>query len=96
MTDAFGSLLRSRKFLLLVLDTFVSLATYFIGKYGGATGPDMLTVIGTLQPVFVAVIAGIAYEDGQAKSAMVTYEDVTELPIEEDLEDRIPEPKVER
>jgi hypothetical protein len=75
-----SSLFRSRKFWLLILDTVVSLLTFFVGKYATpATAQDLLTVIATLQPVFVAVIVGIAYEDGQAKSSAVTYEDVTPL-----------------
>ena len=63
-----SSLLRSRKFLLLVLDTVISLVLYFVGKYA-AQGlfEDVKLVILTMQPVFVAIIAGIAYEDGQQK-----------------------------
>lgn len=54
----------SRKFLLLVLDTLVSLLTFFVGKYATpATAQDLLFIVGALQPVFVAVILGIAIED---------------------------------
>ena len=75
MPDAIDHLFRSRKFLLLLLDTVVSLATYFVGKYASPlAAQDLLFLIASIQPVFVAVIAGIAYEDGQEKSAGVYYE----------------------
>jgi len=61
--NPFAGLLRSRKFWLLMLDSVVSAATYFIGKYAGAEGQDMLYVIGLLQPVFVTVIASVTAED---------------------------------
>ena len=68
--NPFVGLLRSRKFLLLVLDTVVSLLVYFIT---GLAAPDFaeyaLFVIATIQPVFATIIAAIAYEDGQAKKA---------------------------
>jgi len=63
------SLLKSRKFLLLVLDTVIGLVTYFVGKYAGASSEDVLTAIGLLQPVFVALIIGIAVEDSAALKA---------------------------
>ena len=55
------ALLRSRKFLLLVLDTVISLILYY-----QAVDP---VLIGLIQPVFVTLIGGIAYEDGQQKGA---------------------------
>ncbi len=58
-----SGLLHSRKFLLLVLDTVISLTTYFVGKYAGATSQDVLFFIGALQPIFVMVIHGITAED---------------------------------
>ena len=68
--NPFASLLKSRKFLLLALDVIVSFVTFFVTKY---TAPhlaeDVLFVLGGMQPVFVALIAAIAYEDGQAKRA---------------------------
>jgi len=68
--NPFAGLLRSRKFLLLVLDVVVSFAVYFITKYAAPSfADDMLYVIGGLQPVFVVIIGAIAYEDGQAKKA---------------------------
>ncbi len=50
---------KSRKFWLLVADAVFSLATYFVGKYAGASSQDILTVLGVLQPVWIAVIVGI-------------------------------------
>ena len=68
--NPFVGLLRSRKFLLLVLDTVISFATFFIVKYAAPSfADDVLYVIGGLQPVFVVIIGAIAYEDGQAKKA---------------------------
>ena len=62
--NPFQALLYSRKFWLLALDTLASLALYFAGKYA-APGlfEDIQTVILALQPVFVAVIVAIAWED---------------------------------
>ena len=62
-------LLKSSKFMTLALDTAVSLATFFIGKYAGASTEDLLFLIGTLQPVALVMIGAIAYEDAAAKSA---------------------------
>ena len=56
-------LFRSRKFLLLLLDTIISLVLHFAG------GQDVEFVIGALQPVFAFIIAAIAYEDAAAKRA---------------------------
>ena len=65
-----GNLLKSRKFWLLILDTVISLATFFLTKYASPEAVDAaLVVIGSLQPVFVMIIAAIAYEDGQALAA---------------------------
>ena len=63
------ALIYSRKFWLLIIDTVVSIATYFITKYLGADGKDWLFLIGALQPIFVFVVCAIAYEDGKAKAA---------------------------
>lgn len=63
------SLLYSRKFWILILDTLISLALYFTGKYFPATLEDVKLLILTLQPVFVAIIAAIAHEDAAALAA---------------------------
>jgi hypothetical protein len=61
---------QSRKFLLLCLDVAVSLAIYLVPQLLGAESAEVaLTVIGIIQPVFVAVIIGIAVEDSAALKA---------------------------
>lgn len=68
MVNAFKNLWKSRKFLLLMLDTIISLTLYFIGKYAGpGVSEDVNMVIGLIQPVFVAIIIGIAVEDAAMK-----------------------------
>lgn len=65
-----ASLLKSRKFWIMLLDVAISSATYFITKYvAPETGNDILWLIGTWQPVVIAMITGIAIEDAAAKSA---------------------------
>jgi len=59
----FASLLKSRKFWLMVLDTVVSAVLFFSVKYAAASAEDIKFLVAALQPVFVAVIGGIAYED---------------------------------
>ena len=56
------SLFKSRKFLLLILDTAISIALYFF-----ANVPNVEFLIGALQPVFVAIIYSIAVEDAAEK-----------------------------
>lgn len=62
------SLFRSRKFLLLLLDTVVSAILFFGGRYltPGAI-EEMNFLIGILQPVFVALIVAIAWEDNSRR-----------------------------
>jgi len=64
-----GSLFRSRKFLLLILDVVVSIALYFVGKYAPVAIEDVKFAILTLQPLVVLLIGSIAYEDGAALGA---------------------------
>ena len=81
MRSAASSLWQSRKFLLLLLDTLISLVVFFVGKYASpASAQDLLFLVGSLQPVFVAIILGIAHEDAAEKSALPYYEDIT--PVE--------------
>jgi hypothetical protein len=61
--NPFAGLIHSRKFWLLVLDTFLGIATYIIGKYYIAFAADAKVLFGLLQPMFVAVIVGIFAED---------------------------------
>lgn len=66
----FGPQWESRKFRSVVYDMTLSLVLFFVGYI---TSPQLheacLVLIGIIQPVFAAQILGIAYEDGQAKSA---------------------------
>ena len=62
--NPFSLLFHSRKFWLLILDTLISLVLYFVGKYATPTVlDDIKTLVVILQPVFIVVIAAIAYED---------------------------------
>lgn len=64
--NPFQSLILSRKFWLLVLDTIISLVLFFGAKYlTPAAFEDVKVVIVALQPVFAVIIASIAYEDGK-------------------------------
>jgi len=63
-----SGLLRSRKFLLLVLDTIISLVLFFVGKYASPNlAEDIKFIIAAYQPVFVAIIVAISVEDAAAK-----------------------------
>lgn len=59
-----SKLLWSRKFWLMILDVVVSICLHFF-----ADVPNVEFLIGALQPVFVAIIVGIAVEDAAEKSA---------------------------
>jgi hypothetical protein len=69
--------------MLLLLDTVVSVGSYFAGKYLQAESQDVLFFIGALQPVFVMVIHGITAEDvaqmnaGTHLTQMVSLDDTT-------------------
>lgn len=62
-----SSLLKSRKFLLLCLDTIITLILFFGGQASGQTFENIQEIVYALQPVFVAVIGGIAIEDAATK-----------------------------
>lgn len=64
----FQSLSKSRKFLLLVLDTLIALVLFFVGKYVPTAAEDINFVIAALQPVFVSIIIAISIEDAAEKS----------------------------
>ena len=57
-------LLYSRKFLLMVLDTVVSVVLYYFADI-----PNVEFIIASMQPVFIAIILAIAVEDAAEKSA---------------------------
>ena len=65
--NPFAGLLRSRKFWLLVLDTVVSLVLFFVSKYVPEAAEDVKFAILALQPVIIAVIVAIAWEDAAEK-----------------------------
>ena len=59
---------KSRKFLTAILDIVVSVSLYFVGKYVQPVyAEDIIFLIGAIQPAFVMVIAGIAWEDAALK-----------------------------
>ncbi len=67
------ALLKSRKFLVLALDTVISLVLYFVTKYATPSAvEDIKTAIVALQPVAMVLIGAIAYEDGQAMKIEAT------------------------
>lgn len=63
MESGLTKLLRSRKFWVLVCDTFVALLLYFIGKYAAVALEDVKFLITALQPVVILLIGAIAVED---------------------------------
>ena len=68
--NPFQGLLRSRKFLLLCLDTIISLTLFFVAKYAlPELAEDIGFAIAAMQPVFVAIILAIAVEDAAFKRA---------------------------
>ena len=71
MKDTISALFHSRKFLILGVDTLLSLILYFTGKYfAPTTVDDIKFVIVALQPVFGIIIGGIAIEDAAMKLNM--------------------------
>lgn len=58
----FLALLKSRKFLVLALDTIISVILHYYG------GPDAEFLIAALQPVVMMIIYAIAKEDAAEKS----------------------------
>lgn len=65
--NPFQALLQSRKFLLLVLDTAISLILWATGLFFPQYAEQVNQLIMILQPVIIAVITGIAIEDAAAK-----------------------------
>lgn len=65
-------LIRSRKFLLLLLDVVLSSALYLAGKYAAPQMvDDVKLLIGLWQPVFVSIIVAISVEDAAQARAWV-------------------------
>lgn len=69
-------LLYSRKFLIMVCDIVIpSIVLYFVGKYGSASlYDDIKFLILALQPVVLAVIVAIAWEDVSEKRSTIKRE----------------------
>jgi len=64
------SLLKSRKFWIMLVDVVVSISTYFVGKYlSPETVKDILFLIGALQPVVLLVISFIGVQNVTAMKA---------------------------
>ena len=74
MSEPMHALLRSRKFLIAVLDAAVSTALFLAGQHLPQYLGDIKFVILTLQPVILMVIGAYAYEDAQIKSALAVAE----------------------
>jgi hypothetical protein len=66
-----ASLLKSRKFWLMIADLVFSISVYFVAKYvNPLAAEDVLWLIGLLQPVVISLITGIAIEDAAIKGAL--------------------------
>ena len=61
--NPFSALLHSRKFWMTMFDAALGLTTFFVAKYVPAVAEDVKFVFLTIQPVFVAIIIAIAWED---------------------------------
>lgn len=61
--NPFLSLLKSRKFLVLIFDVITSLLIYFVGKYAGAAVADLKFVIGIVQPMWLLIVGAIAAQN---------------------------------
>ena len=85
-----SSLLKSRKFLIMVVNVVVSVTTYFITKYFNPdAAKDVLFLIGSLQPVIIAVVASITVQNVEyikaASTAAETKAFVTNTVPEQEL-----------
>lgn len=64
-----ATILKSRKFWLMIVDVVASTIAYFVGKLmDPVVGDNILWLIGTWQPVVIFVIVGITVEDAALKS----------------------------
>ena len=65
---AWGSLMKSRKFWLMMFDLIISVTVYFVTKYAGPQyADDALFMIGAMQAPILFVIMGITLEDTAQK-----------------------------
>ncbi len=66
--SAWESLMKSRKFWLMMFDLILSVTIYFVTKYAGpAYADDALFLISVMQAPILFVIMGIAVEDASQK-----------------------------
>lgn len=64
-----SSLLKSRKFWLMVVDVVISNITYFLTMFLAPEKAEMaLWLVASWQPVIISVIIGITAEDSATKS----------------------------
>jgi hypothetical protein len=65
---------------LLLLDTFIAGLLYFGGRYLAPDAVEEITfLIGILQPVFVAIIVAIAWEDNSRRAALKA--EIDQIPL---------------
>jgi len=65
---AWGSLIKSRKFWLMMFDLILSVTVFFVTKYAGPEySDDVLFLIGAVQAPILFVIVGITVEDSAQK-----------------------------
>jgi hypothetical protein len=53
---------KTQKFLIMVLDTVISLTLFFVSKNVPNMLEDVKFLIGALQPMFIAIITAVAVE----------------------------------
>ena len=74
--NPFSGLFHSRKFWLLILDTFVSILSLVLTRFLAPDELDfVLKIIAILQPVFITVILGITAEDNAKVKAQASVEE---------------------
>jgi hypothetical protein len=61
--NPFSLLLHSRKFWLALFDLVLGFATYFVSKYAPTASADVQFAFAAIQPMFLVLIASIAWED---------------------------------
>jgi len=68
--NVWKNLFKSRKFMILLVDTIIALVGFTLTTFVGEPYFGYFTVVwGILQAPVVFVIGAIAYEDGQAKAS---------------------------
>ena len=71
----FSHLIRTRKFQILAFDSVMSIALFFLAKYGTPSLlEDVKFIIVILQPAVMMAMGSIAYEDSQKAHAEANAE----------------------